>query len=1365
MARRKSRDGKKAKEDKNAAVDKNAKTEEEEEKLEPVSYFALYRYADAFDWVLVIVGSLCALAHGALSPAFVVFFGDVIDSFGADADPADLIDSVAQTSLYILYLACGAAVTSYFQVACFTLSAQRQSLRIRKLYFKALVRQEMAWYDQHKTGALSSRISSDVPQIQEALGDKVGSFLQFLGMFLAGFIVGFIYGWKMTLVIIGMAPLIGIGGALMSKYIEQASSGGQGFYATAGSVADEVIRMIRTVIAFDTQDREVERYHKELDGARKAGEHGGLIQGCGMGFTFFMIFISYSVTFWFGSYLVDEGELTAGEVIIVFFSVIIGAMSLGQAAPNIKVMAAGRGAARAIFDVIDRPSEIDSLSEEGAVPSKLTGHIRFKDVDFTYPTRPDEQILHKLNIEVKPQETVALVGASGCGKSTTVAMLERFYDPTAGSIELDGTDIRKLNIQWLRSQIGLVSQTPVLFPTTIADNIALGKDDATEHEVHSAARMANAHDFIMALPDGYNTMVGDSGTQLSGGQRQRIAIARALIKAPNILLLDEATSALDNESEAIVKEALDRASTGRTTIMIAHRLSTVFSADKIVVIDHGRVVEAGSPQELLDQQGAFYRMVQAQHGHGGENSPHGRMSIDVAGKLNAKVLADSGNVGVSTASSSMQNTKAVEVRLTADMDESVEKAADEVPKVDRSMVGWAFELNKPELKYIVMGCICGAIEGLIWPVYAVLLAEILTVLNTDNNKTRVNQYASGFIGIAVLATVVLIGKLYFLSVAGERLTMRLRDMVFRVMVSKSAGWYDDPRHSRGILTTRLSSDASAVRGTLGDRLGLFVQILFTILGCITVACIYCWRVGLVILAAFPVVALGGAVQFKMISGFSTGKAFERSGKFASIAVEEVRTVAFPCFVQDYYATLEYPSSVMKKTAQIQGLTFAFSEFCVFAVWALAFWYGSEVVDDGFCGFNEMFTAQMSIVFMGIIAGQAGSLAPDAVKAKQAASRLYAMIQMHKEEQDAEAEKTYVRPQITGRVEFKDVDFVYPTRPDAQVLSKLNLSVEPGKTIALVGQSGCGKSTMISLIERFYSPVGGKILVDGVDAEKIDPGHLRKHIALVTQQPELFASSIKENIAYGIPEDVPMERIEDAARKANAYDFIQEFQDKFDTLVGEKGAQLSGGQRQRIAVARALIRADDIKILLLDEASAALDTKSEKLVHEALDRARKGRTTFIVAHRLSTIKNADEIAVIKDGRVVEKGSHKELMAKKQHYYELVSSQEFVTYEEDDETSGSNTPSPANTDHNDDDNNEHDDDDNDNDGGATGEHLPAPGDDHGDDDDGDDNGDGGMHTNGGVAPRQSSTVSLTLAGDGGARKDSSTDPDESVQTIVI
>eukprot|EP00049_Salpingoeca_infusionum_P008659 m.143059 g.143059 ORF g.143059 m.143059 type:complete len:1275 (+) comp14078_c0_seq2:641-4465(+) len=1243
--------GKKDKKDKKQQKDSDVESGLED--LPEVSYFQLYKYSDKWDWLMIFFGALSALAHGGLTPAFVVFFGDIIDDFGAAFDPATLVDTVSDTALLIVYLACGAAVTSYFQVSMFTLTAQRQALRIRREYFRALFRQEIAWYDTQKSGALSTRFSSDVPQIQEALADKVGSFLQFFGMFVAGMIVGFVYGWKLALVILAISPLMGIGGAIMGKVISEVATGGQGFYAEAGHIADEVIRMIKTVIAFQTQDKEVERYRLQLDKARVAGERGGRAMGLGMGFVFFVMFASYAVAFWYGSSLVSKGEMTAGDVIITFFSVIIAAMSLGQASPALEAFAKGRGAAAKIFSVIDREPVIDSLAETGATPAKVEGSIEFKDVTFTYPSRPEDQILRGLTFSVKPRETVALVGASGCGKSTTFALLERFYNPTGGSVSLDGVEIRDLNIQWLRKSISMVEQQPVLFPTSIRENIALGKDNATQEEIEHAAKLANAHDFIMAFPDKYDTMVGDSGTQMSGGQRQRIAIARALVSSPQILLLDEATSALDNESEKIVQAALDRASVDRTTLLIAHRLSTVFQADKIVVVREGVVLEQGSPQELLDQQGAFYDMVIAQQGPEMKGKA---LSIDAAIKLAEEVQGRLDEI---------QQSSGAEDKEKMSKSTDSKDAKEEVPEVDRSMWGWALDLNKPELWQMIVGCIAAALEGIVWPVYALILSELLGVLNSTNDKSTVSKYAGAFLGVAAIAFFMLLAKVWLLSIAGERLTLRLRDMVFRAMIKQKAEWYDEPEHSRGILTARLSADAYAVRGMVGDRLGSLCTIVSTVVGSIVIAFYFCWRVGAVILGAAPLMAVGGALQMRLMTGFSTGKAYEKSGKFASEAVEHVRTVAalgrLDSFVNEYFHTLDYPTKVTRRTAQVQGLTFGLTEFFVFAIWSLAFWYGSKTVENGWCDFTDMFKSQMAIVFMGIIVGQNSSMAPDHTKARQAAARLYKLI---KDTEDAENEAKkidYKRPALTGHVEVRDVYFEYKTRKDAPVFTGLNITADPGHTVALVGASGCGKSTTISLIEQYYFPSQGQILFDGVDGREIDPVHLRKHIALVTQQPELFGMSIRENIAYGLDREVSMAEIEEAAKKANAYDFIMQFDDKFETLVGEKGTQLSGGQRQRIAVARALIRADDIKLLLLDEASAALDTESERLVHEALDRAREGRTTIVVAHRLSTIRHADKICVIDGGKVVEEGSHVELMRLKRHYYNLVSSQQFVSEE--------------------------------------------------------------------------------------------------------
>lgn len=1283
-----------------------------------VPYFSLYRFSDGWDKLGIFIGVIASLGHGSLNPIFVIFFGDALNNFNGD----ELIDGVARAALNITYLAIASAILSYFQVAMFTLTGQRQALRIRHMYFKALLSQDMSWYDKQLTGALSTRISSDIPKIQDAIGDKVGGFLQFFGMFVGGFGVGFGYSWKLTLVILSVVPLMIIGGAVFSKVIGKATTGGQANYSLAGGIADEVIHMIRTVIAFGTQEHEAKRYEREIAEARRQGIKTSLMQGISMGFFMAVIFASYSLTFWYGSRLVRDEGLTGGSIVTVFFGVIIGAMAIGQASPNIATFAAGRGAAAVIFEVIDRASEINSLSEEGLVPERVQGSIKFDNVGFAYPTRKDEPVLSGFTMEIHPKETVALVGSSGCGKSTVMALLERFYDPDAGTITLDGHNIKDLNVQWLRAQIALVEQTPVLFPTTIYHNIALGKKNATKDEVIAAAKMSNAHNFIMTFPEGYETQVGDAGAQLSGGQKQRIAIARALIKQPEILLLDEATSALDNESEKLVQAALDDASKERTTILIAHRLSTTLNANRIIVVDKGAVVETGSPEELLERQGFFYKMVALQHA--GKNYVSGmKLNIDTlrmssmttkaalhalesketnggagvaagaaAGTALEPIIESKPAVVVDDAASTSKDGKPKKKASKKDSKKGGKKGGDgkdgeeeeeleeDVSHVTRSMLWWGLGQAKPERFQLILGAIGAGAEGLVWPIYAILISEIINVILNGNDESEVKKWAFGFLGLAASVFFMLFCKFYFLGVSGEYLTWRLRKQAFRAMILKDASWYDEPVHSKGILTTRLSADTAAVRGILGDRLAIAVTSVFTVLGGMGIAFYFCWKVGLVVLASFPVVAVGGALQFSVVTGFVTGKHFERSGKFAGEVIEHVRTVAsmgrLQNFVEDYYGMLVEPSRKMRRTAQVQGLAFGFTEFAMLAIWALAFWFGSTVVEDKMdceenvnrdcsgvgCSFNQMFKSIMSIVFMAMIVGQMQALAPDSAKAKIAAKRIYALLEDQEKLEEERRQRKNLKPEIKGEVELRHVKFAYPTRPDATVLKDFSLHVKPGQTLALVGRSGCGKSTSISLIEQLYLPQSGEVVIDGVNALDIEPTYLRQHIGLVTQQPELFSMTITENIVYGIEGEVDMDRVMQAAKEANAHNFISEFPDQYNTLVGEKGMQLSGGQRQRVAIARALYRREKIKILLLDEASAALDTESEKLVHHALDRARKGRTTIIVAHRLSTIRNADCIAVVDGGVVVEQGTHAELMEQKKAYYDLVNQQQFVTMDD-------------------------------------------------------------------------------------------------------
>ncbi|CAH3028476.1 unnamed protein product, partial [Porites evermanni] len=603
---------------KDGADDSNDKRKEEAEEKPPiVSFGQLFRFSDKLDVVLITLGTLAAIAHGAAIPVQFLIFGDLIQSFiefeQASTGNATQTE-MTKFALYYVYLAAGNLVVAYGQMAFWSLTATRQVKKMRLALFSSILKQDIGWFDTSEPGELNNRFTEDLNQVFDGIGHKIGMFVHAISIVLAGFVLAFVYGWKLTLVLISVTPLLVVAGGILGKVMAAFTTKGLDAYAKAGSVAVEVLSSIRTVAAFGGENKEIKRYSSCLGEARDFGVKMGVLMGLGIGFLQIIIYGSYALAFWYGAKLIINQEMNGGDVLIVFFSVVIGAMQLGQAGPNFQAIVTARGAAYKVFLIIDRVPPFDSSSTEGTVieHESFKGDITFNNIEFSYPSRPDVKILNGLNLTVDSGQTVALVGESGCGKSTVVKLVQRFYDPSSGEVSVDGHDIPSLNLKWLREHIGVVSQEPVLFDTTIAENIRYGKEDVTQEEIEKATKMANAHDFIRSLPKGYDTLVGEGGTQLSGGQKQRIAIARALVKDPRILLLDEATSALDSESESIVQAALDRARQGRTTIVIAHRLSTVQNADLIAVIQEGMIVEKGSHDELMNIDGLYRQLVMLQ---------------------------------------------------------------------------------------------------------------------------------------------------------------------------------------------------------------------------------------------------------------------------------------------------------------------------------------------------------------------------------------------------------------------------------------------------------------------------------------------------------------------------------------------------------------------------------------------------------------------------------------------------------------------------------------------------------------------------------------------------------------------------------
>ncbi|KIY44784.1 multidrug resistance protein 1 [Fistulina hepatica ATCC 64428] len=1260
----------------------------------PVSFTQLFRYATKSELLLNGIGLLAAAAAGAAQPLMTLLFGRLVQNFVAFEVVIENIDSGNSTAAsdlpavadafvhaaslnasYLTYIGVGMMVCTYVYMLTWVYTAEVNAKRIREKYLYATLRQDIAYFDNVGPGEIATRIQTDTHLVQQGTSEKVALAVSYVAAFICGFILAYVRNWRLALAMSSILPCIGITGAVMNRFISRYMQMSLKFIAEAGTVAEEVISTVRTAQAFGVQQTLSVLYDTYIAKSHTVGLKSAAWNGGGLAIFFFTIYSAYALAFDFGTTLIIHGHADAGTVVNVFFAILIGSFSLALLAPEMQAITEARGAAAKLFATIDRVPEIDSYSPEGLKPEAVEGGILLENIRFSYPSRPDVEVVKGISLLFRPGKTAALVGASGSGKSTVIALIERFYDPSSGTVKLDGRDIRDLNIKWLRSQIGLVSQEPTLFATTIAENVAHGlintdKEHLPESEkrelIKQACVMANADGFISKLPDGYDTMVGERAILLSGGQKQRIAIARAIVSNPRILLLDEATSALDTQSEGIVQDALNKASVGRTTITIAHRLSTIKEAETIFVMGEGCVVEQGTHNELLaDESSAYYKLVQAQ-------------KIREADEMEAVTIA----AGSDSTEEDMEKIAAEEEvplgrkatgrSLASEILEQRQQAAEEQKKPSLfPLLFRIFSYNRDGWRRYLFGMIAAICTGAVYPCFGIVFAKSINGLSLTSDEAKRHagdRNALWLFIIAICSTVPISMQNYSFTSSATTLTARLRSLSFRAILRQDIEYFDEEKHSTGSLVSNLSNNPQKILGLSGVTLGakkfscLFsiVQSLATLVTGYIIGLAFVWKIALIGIATTPLLVSAGYIRLRIVvlKDQKNKAAHEESAQLACEASGAIRTVAALTREHDccrlYSESLEEPLRKSNRVALWSNALFAFSQAVSFFVIALVFWFGAKRVAALEYNTFQFFVGLMSTTFAAIQAGNVFTFVPDVSEAKGAAEDILEIFDsMPLVDAESTEGQVISRKTTHGQLLFKGVHFRYPSRPSVRVLRDLNLRVEPGTYVALVGASGCGKSTTIQLIERFYDPLAGKILIDGNVVSELNVSEYRKQMSLVSQEPTLYSGTIRFNILLGAIKphsEVTQEEIEEACRDANILEFIESLPKGFDTEVGGKGSQLSGGQKQRIAIARALLR--DPRILLLDEATSALDSNSEKVVQAALDKAAQGRTTIAIAHRLSTIQNADCIYFIKEGRVAESGTHDQLIAKKGDYYEFV-----------------------------------------------------------------------------------------------------------------
>ncbi|KAI9795552.1 MAG: multidrug-resistance transporter mdr5 [Piccolia ochrophora] len=1224
------------------------------------NYFRLWRYATPLDTVLRLCGFFAAIAGGTALPLMTIVFGQLVNDFNGwgvgTTTPEQLRSAVNRNALFFVYLFLGKFVLVYVHTTCFTITATRSVRRLRLEYVRAFLRQDMAYFDTYTPGSVATRISNNANLIQAGLGEKVGVATLGFSMLISAFVVAFTRYWKLAIVVATTVPTVVIIVGITVVLDANLEAKILRIYSKAGGLVEEAFGSIRVVTAFGAQKKLLRKYESYLEAAKAYGVKKGPILGVQYSTEFFVIHCAYALAFWYGVKLYLRGELAdGGTVLTVLFSVVLGTSALTIIAPSIGEFSKAAAAATDVLKMIDREPQIDSTSTEGLQRDDIEGNLELKGITFAYPARPTLDVLDDVSIKFEARKTTALVGASGCGKSTIVGLLERWYDPGSGDVRLDGDNIKTLNLRWLRRQIGLVQQEPVLFSDTIYNNVAYGLEGSAMAEydeekkrdvVREACVEANADGFIRDFPQGYDTKVGERGGLLSGGQKQRIAIARSIISNPKILLLDEATSALDPKAEGIVQAALDNVSRTRTTIMIAHRLSTVKKADKIVVMSKGRVIEEGTHDSLLAAEGSYARLVTAQNlapttviTSTEDEEPENSLEAVVSGLNRA------------TTTRSAKSTGMVSFK-TDDVSRKL--------SLFRCLL-IVFHEQRQHWPYFVCGGIAAVGAGAVFPLQAFLFSKIVTLFQLDDAALRDRaDFWSLMFFILALGTLLSYASIgIFLTIAAFICSRFYRGEYFAAMLRQDIEYFDQQQNSSGGLTARLSTDPQALQDLVSANIGLILIVLVNLISSCALALALGWKLALVaIFGALPALFLAGFIRMRleMTNQDRTAKLYVESARFASEAVGAMKTVSSltlePKVYDNYAERLRGPVSKSYRHTLVTMIFFGLSDSIDLAAMGLTFWYGGRLLSFGEYSPETFFIIFVAIIFGGQAAGFLFGYTLNTTKAHASANQILHLRSEVPPINSSTGAELMINDSDVA-IEFKNVTFAYSSRPNHPVLRNLNMKIYKGQNVGLVGPSGCGKTTVIALLERFYDVTSGEILISGQALPSLDIQAYRAHTGLVSQETMLYQGSIRENILLGMNEDVPEERLVKACRDANIHDFITSLPEGYETESGSRGLALSGGQRQRLAVARALLR--DPRLLLLDEATSALDTESERVVQTALETAAKGRTTIAVAHRLSTVREADQLFVLDAGRVAEHGTHAELIARRGRYWEMCQAQ--------------------------------------------------------------------------------------------------------------
>ncbi|MHA4777396.1 ABC transporter ATP-binding protein [Streptomyces sp. MSC1_001] len=1129
---------------------------------------------------------------------------------------------------------------------------------LRTDMFSTITRLDGRRQDELSTGQVVGRATSDLQLIQGLLfmlPMTIGNVLLFL-ISLA------VMAWlsiPLTLVALAVAPALWFIAKRSRTRLHPATWHAQQQAAVVAGVVDGAVTGVRVVKGFGQEDQETGKIREagrklfagRLRTIRLNSKYTPALQAVPA--------LGQVAVLALGGWLAYRGEITLGT--FVAFSAYLASL-VGPVRMLAMVLTVGqqaRAGVDRVLDLIDTEPVIKDGTKE--LPADAPATVEFDDVSFAYDGASGKisPVLDGFSLEIRPGETVAVVGASGSGKSTVSLLLPRFYDVSHGAVLVGGHDVRELTLDSLRAAIGLVPEDSFLFSDTVRANIAYGLPEATQEQIETAARAAQADRFIAELPDGYDTRVGEHGLTLSGGQRQRVALARAILTDPRLLLLDDATSAVDAKVEHEIHEALKSVMAGRTTLLIAHRRSTLNLADRIAVLDDGRLADIGTHAELEERSPLFRRLLTDPEELGAVSPGHvtpPEVPEDrtLRAELDAEFDAERGITPTLWVRDEAADRESPVPGATPELLAAVEALP---PAVDTPDIDEARAVS-PEDAYGLRRLLRGFGAPLLISLGLVALDAgmglLLPVLIRHGIDEGVNRLAIGAVWAASALALVTVLVQWVAQTAetrmtgrtGERVLYALRLKIFAQLQRLGLDYYE--RELTGRIMTRMTTDVDALSTFLQTGLVTAFVSVVTFFGIMVALLVLDLQLALVVFATLPVLAV--ATYFFRRSSV---KAYELARERISVVNGDLQeSVSGLRIVQAFRRERSGAARFAERSdsyreARVRGqwlisIYFPFVTLLSSAAAAAVLIVGANRIEAGtlttgalvaYLLYIDLFFApvqQLSQVFDGY---------------QQAAVSLKRMQELLQEPTStAAADAPLDVLSLRGEIAFEDVSFAYGgedgTAKEETALTGIDLRIPAGQTVAFVGETGAGKSTLVKLVARFYDPTGGRVTADGTDLRDLDLTAYRHRLGVVPQEAYLFAGTVRDAIAYGRPEATDAE-VEAAARAVGAHDMIATLDGGYLHEVAERGRNLSAGQRQLIALARAELVDPDV--LLLDEATAALDLATEAQVNQATDRLAGRRTTLVVAHRLTTAARADRVIVMDHGRVAEDGTHEELLA--------------------------------------------------------------------------------------------------------------------------